>query len=299
MPVAQFDGLLVIDKPAGWTSHDVVGWTRRWLKQKRVGHAGTLDPAATGVLPVVAGEATKWVQYLTDASKRYVAEITFGVVTDSADADGRVVEGPRAVSFERADLERALDDLIGRIRQRPPMHSALKVDGRRLYDLARQGIEVEVEEREVEVYAAELISWDCPTAVVNIDCSKGTYIRSIARDLGERLGTGAHLSDLVRMRTGNFSLCEAWRVDELAPLEPELCWPRVAVHPDEMLHFMPALLLSPAEAEAWRNGREVTRRGGAESPVRAYSEDGCFLGVGAPSADGTAWRPVRVVADAA
>ena len=296
--MTRFDGILIIDKPAGWTSHDVVGWTRRWLGQKKVGHAGTLDPAATGVLPVVVGEATKLVEHLSNASKRYVAEITFGVTTDSADVDGRVTAGPAPVTLTSDQVTAGLREFIGEIRQRPPMHSAVKVGGKRLYEMARAGLEIDVPERTVEITELALIEWESPLATVSIKCSKGTYIRSLARDLGLLLGTGAYLSSLVRMRTGGFSLCEAWTIGELQELEPAAVWPQVAVHPDAIVSAWPSLVVDAADTVRWRMGQRILRTGRHDGPVRVHAEQGAFLGIAAAADDAT-WQPTRVMAEVA
>ncbi|MDQ3045122.1 MAG: tRNA pseudouridine(55) synthase TruB, partial [Chloroflexota bacterium] len=177
-------GFLIIDKPAGWTSHDVVARVRRLIDERRVGHAGTLDPAATGVLPIAVGDATRVVEYLTDASKSYVAEVTFGISTDSADGDGRVTRVADARELTADAIASALLKFVGRIEQVPPMHSAVRVGGRRLYELARTGVSVERQPRQVHIFRAELLTWTEQCATIAVDCSKGTYIRSIAQGLG-------------------------------------------------------------------------------------------------------------------
>ena len=290
----RFHGFLVIDKPAGWTSHDVVGRVRRLLGERQVGHAGTLDPAATGVLPVAVGAATRVVEYLTDASKTYAAEVTFGVRTDSHDVDGRVVGLDDATGLARDDVAGALAGFAGEQLQVPPMHSAVKVGGRRLYDLARRGEEVERQPRPVVFHELRLTAWEPPVASVVVDCSKGTYVRSLARDLGEVLGVGAHLSELVRMRAGPFSLCEAWTLTELAELDLGVVWPDVAIHPDVAVADWPALVLAASAAEAWEQGKLVAGSARVER-CRVYDDGGAWLGggLGDPVAGG--WRPTKVV----
>jgi tRNA pseudouridine55 synthase len=296
---ARFHGILVIDKPSGWTSHDVVARARRLLGERHIGHAGTLDPAATGVLPLAVGDATKVLEYLSEESKTYLAEITFGVETDSYDQDGRVTNVKPADGLSTADVERALATLTGEIDQIPPMHSALKVGGRRLYDLARAGQEIERAPRRITINDLWLVDWRSPVATVIVDCSKGTYIRSLARDLGEVLGVGAHLSNLVRTRTGPFTLDDAWTLAELAEIDLEAEWPAVAVHPDEVMAESPVLLLAESGASSWVNGGNLGAAGGDEGPVRVYDADGNWLGIGRFDSDRGAWRPVKVVRAAA
>jgi tRNA pseudouridine55 synthase len=308
---AGLHGYLVIDKPAGWTSHDVVGRLRRLLGERRIGHAGTLDPAATGVLPVAIGAATKTLEYLEGASKTYVAEITFGVETNSYDADGVVTSIREASRLTRADVERMLDRFLGPQLQIPPMHSAVKIGGRRLYEAARRGVEVERPPRPVNFHALQLLDWRPPAATVLVDCSKGTYVRSLARDLGQSLGSGAHLSDLVRIRSGPFVLCQAWTLDEVAEAVGELgddlwvVWPWIATHPDVALLDRPAVVLDRLSAERIRNGRAVVApyehpADDGESldgqPSRIYDAAGTWVGVGEWDARAMALRPAKITA---
>src|SRR3954471_5635523 len=231
-PSPSFHGYLVVDKPAGWTSFDVVARARRILGERRIGHAGTLDPAATGVLPLAVGAATKTLEYLNDASKTYLAEVTFGVETDSHDVDGRVTRVAVAESLTAEIIEGTLVHWRGPIAQIPPMHAAIKVGGRKLYELARRGEDIPRAARAVTLHHLELMERDPPSPTLLIDCSKGTYIRALARDLGADLGTGAYLSDLVRLRSGPFHLCQALTMAELAESDIPWSWPNLAVHPD-------------------------------------------------------------------
>jgi tRNA pseudouridine55 synthase len=288
-------GYLVIDKPGGLTSFDVVARARRILGEKRIGHAGTLDPAATGVLPLAVGLATRTLEFLTAATKTYLAEITFGVETDSHDGDGRVTRIASAEGITASALGAVLARLRGPGEQVPPMHAAIKVGGQKLYELARRGEEIARAARPVTFYRLDLLDWEPPTATVLIDCSKGTYIRSLARDLGAALGSGAYLSNLVRLRSGPFHLCQAITLDELAGSPLPWAWPWLAVHPDVPLHDWPALILDEESARRWRQGIPVgdDEAGG---PVRAYDQAGAWLGTGQADAGGGAWRPTKVVA---
>jgi tRNA pseudouridine55 synthase len=208
------DGILVIDKAAGPTSHDVVDQVRALLKQKKVGHTGTLDPMATGVLPLVLGKATKIARYLTGGDKVYHATFRLGVVTDTLDAAGEVVkEAP--VDTDEAAVREALARFVGDIQQIPPMYSAKKMDGKRLYELARQGVEVEREPKDVTVHAIELLDLSLPDITVEVRCSAGTYVRVLAQDVGEALGCGGHLLRLRRTAAGPFDSEDAVTIETL------------------------------------------------------------------------------------
>jgi tRNA pseudouridine55 synthase len=213
--------VLVVDKPVGPTSFDIVRQVRRALGTRRAGHGGTLDPMASGVLPICLGEATKLAQFLLDADKEYEATLCFGVETDTFDATGAVTQQRDAADLTAGAVERALEAFRGPIRQVPPRFSALKLNGRPLYDYARAGEEVEPAPRTVVIHELVLVSWSDPTAVVlRVRCSKGTYVRSLAFDLGRALGPGAHLTALRRTRSGPFGIGEAHSLDalETAPL---------------------------------------------------------------------------------
>jgi tRNA pseudouridine55 synthase len=211
------DGLVVVDKPAGWTSHDVVGKSRKIYGQRRVGHAGTLDPDATGVLLVGLGRVTRLMRFLQDVGKEYRGRIVFGVATDTLDAAGAVLERAE-MSLTREQVEAAALAFVGDIEQVPPMVSALKVGGRKLYELARAGEEVERAPRPVridELEVEEFVPGPYPEAVVRVVCSSGTYIRSLAADMGTALGGCAHLGSLRRIRVGSFSIDEARTLEEI------------------------------------------------------------------------------------
>jgi len=218
-------GLAVVDKPAGVTSHDVVGMLRRKFGERQVGHAGTLDPDATGVLLVAVGRGTRLVRFLTDLGKTYTGEVVFGSATDTLDDSGGVTATYDMDGLELATVRDAARSLTGPIMQVPPMVSALKVDGRRLHELAREGIEVEREPRPVTVYRFEVEPTDDPLVfAIEVQCSKGTYVRSLADDLGRRGGGGAHLRRLRRTAVGSFTVAEAAAPDavELQPLRVAL-----------------------------------------------------------------------------
>jgi tRNA pseudouridine55 synthase len=209
------DGVLVIDKPSGLTSHDVVQRVRRFAKQRRVGHLGTLDPLATGVLPIALGEATKLSQLLTHGRKAYSGKIRLGIETNTYDREGEVVAEYAGGCPTRAEVERALAAFHGKIQQTPPPFSAIKRGGEAAYALARRGEEVRLEPRDVTIYEIDLRAYDPPFIDLSVECSAGTYLRSIAHDLGARLGTGGHLWELCRTRSGPFRLDQAVALDRL------------------------------------------------------------------------------------
>ena len=212
------DGILNVAKPGGWTSHDVVARLRRVLRERRIGHAGTLDPMATGVLVVCVGQATRVVDCLMGAPKQYRATVLLGQTTATDDVTGETVATADTGAITRADVEAALARFVGVIQQRPPAFSALKVDGRPMYALARRGVAVEAAEREVHVYGLTLTEWQPPRFGLLIDCGRGTYVRSLARDVGSALGVGGCLATLERTRVGRFRLDDALTVDQIAAL---------------------------------------------------------------------------------
>ena len=209
------NGFLVIDKPQGVTSFDVVRTVRRALKVRRVGHCGTLDPMATGVLPVAIGEATRLVEFVMDGVKVYRGTLKLGETTDTQDAEGTILSRCAITSIDRVRIEGVIATLRGPIIQLPPMYSALKRDGVPLYELARKGLEVERALRSIEIYRFELCSLDLPFVTFEVTCSKGTYVRTLAHDLGARLGCGAHLTALRRLKSGAFTEVEAIPLDRL------------------------------------------------------------------------------------
>ena len=294
------DGIFSINKAPGMTSHDVVARVRRLAQQKRVGHAGTLDPAATGVLPVCLGQATRVAEYLSESGKSYRATVRFGAVTDTYDGEGRIVrEAP--VDLTLTQIETALPEFVGEIEQVPPIYSAIKRDGQRLYALARRGQAVEAEARQVRIDALSIVAWSPPDLVLDVDCGKGTYIRSLAFDLGERLGAGAHLAALVRTRSGPFTLDESLTVEELEQAFGDGTWGNHFFAPDEALLAWQAAILGSHGEGAVRNGQPLhfaAANSGQRAPddlMRAYSADGRFLGVLRWNGAGAVWQPHKVL----
>ena len=292
----KYHGFLVVEKPAGVTSHDVVGAVRRMTGERRVGHAGTLDPAAVGVLPIAVGLATRTVEYLSESDKGYLAEITFGVTTDSLDGDGTVTEISDASSLTREQVEGVLSNFRGNILQVPPMHSAIKIEGRPLYERARKGESIELDARSVTIHKLEVVSWDHPVLEIYIHCSKGTYVRSLARDIGEAVKTGAYMSNLVRVSTGPFTLEDSWKLDELPTLIENGYWEDIAGHPDVALYDRPAVVLGNEQALMWKNGSSVQLQVPA-GLVRVYDVLGNWLGVGSGDPEIGMVKPEKVVTD--
>lgn len=297
-PRDRYHGLLIVDKPAGWTSHDVVGRIRRLLGQRSVGHAGTLDPAATGVLPVAVGSALRALEYLTDSTKSYRADITFGLSTDALDIEGRVTSISDPPKLDEQDMTALLDTFLGPLEQVPPVFSAIKIDGTPLYERARRGEQFDPPKRSVAIDRLDLVRWDSPVLTVDIDCSKGFYVRSFARDLGLRAGSCAYLSNLIRTRVGEFDLCDAWRLDELAEAPFSEEWERIALAPDATALGLPAVILDPGRVIDWEQGKRwIVDDAAGAGPVRVYDSIGAWLGIGelVTGEDCTILRPRKVI----
>jgi tRNA pseudouridine55 synthase len=290
-------GILNIDKPAGQTSHDVVAAVRRASGERRVGHAGTLDPMATGVLVVCLGSATRVIEEIQVMPKAYRARVRLGERTSSGDAEGSVIQTRDASSITREAVEAALKQFRGEILQVPPMVSALKHQGKRLYDLARQGIEVERAPRPVTVHALTLSDWEPPEFTLEIEASKGTYVRAIADDLGEALGVGAHLVALARTKVGVFTLEGAERLPRVVEAFVEGWWPTLLYPLDTALLAYAAMVADAPREAALRNGQQID--GPAPGPeataqVRVYDPDGRFIGLVAWDDVTEAWQPTRI-----
>lgn len=272
-------GVLPVDKGPGITSFQVVAQLRRVLRAAKIGHGGTLDPAATGLLPILIGEATKLTPYLVDLDKEYLATVRLGVTTDTQDLSGTVLETRPVPALDAGGVQGVLEKFVGRIRQVPPMYSALHHEGRRLYELAREGVEVERPPREVTVHAIVLESLVPPDLVLRVRCGKGFYVRTLAADLGEALGSGGVLARLVRTRVGPYRVEDAVPWDTvLNAREGSALWPRV-LPPDSVLGAMQEARLSEKAARAFVNGQSVTGDG-EPGPVRVYGADGSLLGIG-------------------
>ena len=271
-------GFLNINKPAGMTSMDVIRIVRRLTGQRKVGHGGTLDPDATGVLPVCIGRATRFIDRFVQGRKVYEATATFGTSTDTYDASGRVTAKSDASTITREVIEAALPGFMGEISQIPPMYSAIKVKGVRLYKLAREGKEIEREPREVMVYGLDITSWDSPTLELRIECGSGFYARSVVHDLGQALGNTAHLGKLIRSQVGRFALGEAVTLEGLEESTKAGDWEQM-LHPiDTALLDLPAIVVDPFQEEAIGFGKSIQPGSRASandaSQVRAYNRKG-------------------------
>jgi tRNA pseudouridine55 synthase len=289
-------GILVVDKTAGVTSFDAVALARRALGLRRVGHAGTLDPPATGVLPLLVGEATKLTPYLMDHDKEYVAAVRFGLTTDSLDLSGRVLTTAAVAGLSREHLEAACRAFVGRIVQIPPMYSAVHHEGQRLYELARLGVEVERTPREVVVTSIVVEEVGDATATLRVVCGKGTYIRVLAADLGAVLGCGAALARLTRTRVGPFTLRTAVSWSDLAHGRQTALRGRL-LPMDAALAEWPAARLDVDRARRFCHGQPADLReplAGARL-VRVYDQRETLLGVGETDPRGGSVRPVRML----
>jgi len=287
----QVDGVLLLDKPIGLTSNDALQKARRLFSAAKGGHTGTLDPLATGLLPLCFGEATKFSADLLDADKTYEAELKLGVTTDSGDAEGQII-ATVAVDVEKDAIFKVLPQFVGDIAQVPPMHSALKRNGRPLYELARKGIEVEREARAVTIHAIELLAFSGDRVTLRVSCSKGTYIRVLAADIGAALGCGAHLVGLRRTRVGDLDLARSVTLAELESMDEAGRAGRLQPV-DALLHSLPLLNLDGAAAERFRHGNPVDLAAGLAGKIRVYVDDR-LIGVGEPGSDGRLW-PKRLV----
>ncbi len=266
------DGIVIVNKPSGWTSQDVTARLRRVFQTKRIGHGGTLDPMATGVLPVFVGRATRGVEFFEHAEKTYETVLRLGITTDTEDISGTVLES-RPVHICEADFLSVLDRFRGEILQIPPMYSALKVNGQKLYDLARQGKQVERQPRPITVYELTCLSFDAETAKLRVHCSKGTYIRTLCKDIGEALGCGGCMAALQRIQAGEYTIDEAVPLQTLLETED----PQQYLRPvDSMFRNHPAVTLTPKQELRCRNGNAFSIQL-PDGTYRAYSQEGEFL----------------------
>ena len=266
------NGIVIVDKPQEWTSQDVTARLRRVFNTRRIGHGGTLDPMATGVLPVFVGRATRGVEFFEHAEKTYEAVLRLGLLTDTEDTSGTVLE-EREVHISETEFSAALQGFRGKIMQVPPMYSALKVNGQKLCDLARKGKEVERQPREIEIFQLECLEFNGLTARLRVRCSKGTYIRTLCKDIGLALGCGGCMAELRRVTAGAYTIAEAVPLQELLETqEPE----KYLRHVDTMFARYPAVTLSEKQERRVRNGNSFSTT--LESGTyRSYAANGEFL----------------------
>ena len=290
-------GILNLDKPQGWTSHDVVARVRRLTGERRVGHAGTLDPLATGVLLICLGAATRLVEYLQASQKTYRATVRLGLATTTDDAEGEVMASRPVPPLTEADVERVLVAFRGTISQRPPAHSAIKQDGVPLYRRARRGEKVEAPPRTVTIYELNVVAWMPPDLMLQITCSSGTYIRSLARDLGERIGCGGHLAGLCRTASGRFRLEDAVSWERLASAVARGEWERLVQPPHLALEGFTCVMVDSGDEERLRHGMAIS------CPVPPPAEHGYALSASGDivallryDVERHAWHPHKVLA---
>jgi tRNA pseudouridine55 synthase len=289
------DGIFNINKATGMTSHDVVAKIRRLLKQKRVGHAGTLDPAASGVLPICVGQATRVAEYLSESGKAYQAEVVFGAATDTYDAEGAITATASTIDLTLARIEETLQHFLGPQMQVPPRYSAIKIQGQPAYKRARAGEEITLEPRPIVIYSLKVIDWIPPRLTLAIECSKGTYIRSLAHDLGMQLGCYAYLDTLVRTRSGPFTLSESITLEQLADAIETYTAQHYLYPVDKALEQYPAITLDAETVERVKHG-DAFSTSVEYSPglARVYDTTGHFLVIARWNEEQKAWHPKKV-----
>ncbi len=296
----MINGILNVYKEAGFTSHDVVAKLRGICRQKKIGHTGTLDPEAVGVLPVCLGSGTKLCDMLTDKSKEYEAVLLLGQVTDTQDVTGTVLEEHEVTADEEQAVE-AIRSFVGAYEQIPPMYSALKVNGKRLYELARAGKEVERKGRPVEIHNIEILSVSLPEITFRVACSKGTYIRTLCHDIGQKLGCGGTMKSLKRTRVGIFTIDGALKLSQLEELAAQGRLEEKVIHVEAMFTELPALTVKDAFARLIENGNAFYPGQAEESvrtpdggQVRVYDRKGRFYGIYAFSEEKERYQPVKM-----
>ena len=287
MPTNAFDGILNINKPSGITTMDVVRNVKRITNQRKVGHAGTLDPFASGVVPICLGRATKMVEYLFDTPKQYRAVIHFGVETDTYDSSGKIIrEIDFHDNFKESDIRQVLKSFVGNIKQVPPMYSALKYNGKRLYDLARAGVQIDRTPRSVTVYNIEIIDWKSPYLTLDVKCGRGFYVRSLAYDLGSIMECGGSLKSLIRLTGGGFSIEDAISLEVLSEHSKDNLWLKFLHKIDFPIMHFPVIHLEPKDEQELKNKGVITFLDNLNSNLynleniyRLYSESESLLGI--------------------
>lgn len=292
-------GALVVDKPVGMTSHDVVQAIRNGTGLRRAGHTGTLDPRASGVLVILVGPAVRLSEYVSASDKRYQAIIRLGGTTDTFDAEGKFTPTKDPVNVTEAEFNEALQTFVGEIEQVPPAHSAVKVGGRKAYDMARNGEEVELQPRKITVHHLEVLEWTPPEVVIDVHCSSGTYVRSLANDLGQKLGCGAYLVGLRRTKSGKFTLRDATPLRKLQEAFNAGNWYQFLIPAAEALGDWPSVELNPDEVEGVRHGHRVKAKEAdtVNEKVRGISTQGELVALMELNiqADGSKeWQPKKV-----
>ncbi len=270
------NGIIILDKPVGKTSHDMVYAMRKLTGVKKVGHTGTLDPMAAGVLPMCIGNATKAADMLTLSDKEYIAELVLGMTTDTQDADGEVLTECE-VNCGEDEIRDAVTGFAGEIEQIPPMYSAIKRNGKKLYELARKGIEVERKSRKVTINSIKILEINGERVTIDVSCSKGTYIRTLCEDIGIRLHTGAYMNTLRRVKTGPFTIDESHTLKELREMKDNGCLEDVIIPVDRMFMEYPEIILNRKQVKSVTNGVRMTYNGKEGQSYRVYDENKRFL----------------------
>ncbi|MEY3891760.1 MAG: tRNA pseudouridine synthase [Pseudomonadota bacterium] len=287
----EIDGVFLLDKPLGFSSNQALKKIQWLFNAKKAGHTGTLDPMATGLLPICLGEATKFSHRLLDAHKSYIATIQLGITTSTGDQEGEVIS-EKEVVLNEAQLKDTLKKFIGDMTQIPPMYSALKFEGKPLYEYAR--IEIERKSRQIKIFDIKLINIEKSIITIEVLCSKGTYIRTLAEDIGQTMGCGAHLKGLERTQTGNFQLSEALSIEALEAM-PMASREKALMPIDVLLEELSSIKLNMAELDAIKKGQSIDFNSKNDKEVRLYSPSGQFVGVGQPDLKGRLF-PKRLIA---
>lgn len=287
-------GVLVIDKPVGMTSHDVVQIVRKGTDIRRAGHTGTLDPRASGVLVVLIGPAVRLSEYISASDKRYQATIRLGAATTTYDSEGAFTQTTQNVDISEEQFVEALDSFVGEIEQIPPPYSAVKVKGRRAYEMSRKGEEVDLKPRKIQVYSLEMLEWAPPEAVVDVYCSSGTYVRSLAHDLGQNLGCGAHLVGLRRTKSGRFTLRDAVPLRRLRDAFASGEWYKFLIPAAEALADWPMVELDPDQVELVRHGHRIPAEDDAQGWARGVSMQGDLVALLEFDTEVGEWQPRKV-----
>lgn len=296
----MYHGVINVYKEAGFTSHDVVTRLRGICKQKKIGHTGTLDPDAVGVLPVCLGNATRLCDMLTDRTKEYVASFRLGIVTDTQDLSGKVLES-HTPDMDPQSVRQAVSSYVGDQLQVPPMYSALKVDGKRLYELAREGKTVERKARQITIYELELLKEEHPDYTMRVCCSKGTYIRTLCHDIGQKLGCGGVMTHLLRSRVGEFRAEDAYRLSEIQSYAEAGRLQEILVPTENMFSQLMALKVKDGGLKALQNGNKLfpsqvawEKEPAAGQELRVYGKDSQFFGIYRYDAEEKLFSPVKM-----
>lgn len=299
MLIKAINGIFNVDKPIGLTSTEVVRRIKRLSSQKRVGHAGTLDPAATGVLPICVGQATRLTQFIVNSHKEYVGTVHLGISTNTYDREGQITAKSDPSNVTLKTIESALEHLRTETHQRPPPFSALKLQGKRLYELARSGKQFTVPPRKVELIKLEIMEWASPELTLFVQCTQGFYVRSLAQDLGEKLGCGGHLSKLHRLKTGPFHIENATSLDAVQDSFAKNTWQDLIIPSDYVVLDMPSIEMDVEEEQCIRNGQAIRVKAEANlsshlQKARAYGQGGKFTALVTFDLPSKSWLPFKV-----